>query len=67
MARNQITELEVNNKAKMALENVIEMNLERDDYFETFCEELTMMKVNEEIYDYGELFEQALLQKGLIS
>lgn len=43
------------------------MNIPKDDYFENFCEELEMMEVNEEIYDYGELFEQALLQKNLIS
>lgn len=67
MTKNQIIELEVNEKAKIALENVIEMNIPKDDYFENFCEELEMMEVNEEIYDYGELFEQALLQKNLIS
>lgn len=67
MGKNQMTELSVNRNAKMALDNVIKMGLERDGYFEAFCEDLEMMKVNEEIYDYGELFEQALLQKGLIS
>ena len=67
MDKNQMTELKVNENTKMALDNVIEMGLEKDKYFEAFCEELKMMEVNEEIYDYGELFEQALLQKGLIS
>lgn len=27
--------------------------------FESFCEELETLKVNEEIYDYGELFSNA--------
>ena len=67
MGKNQMTELDVNRKAKMALQNVIEMGLETEENFEIFCEELEMMKVNEEIYDYGELFEQALLQKGSTS
>ena len=63
MGKNQMTELDVNRKAKMALQNVIEMELDIEENFETFCEELEMMGVNEDIYDYGELFKQASLQR----
>lgn len=43
MTKNQIIELEVNEKAKVALENVIEMNIPEDDYFENSFEGLEMM------------------------
>lgn len=67
MARNQITELTVNGKAIKALEITLQMDIKMEDQFETFCDELEKLNVNEEIYDYGELFEQALLQKGIIT
>lgn len=67
MAKNQITELDVNEKALKALESTLQMDIKMEDQFEAFCDELEKLDVNEEIYDYGELFEQALLQKGIIS
>lgn len=64
--KNQLTELHVNEQSKKALQTVIEMKIERDDYLEAFCEQLEIMEVNEEIYDYGELFKQALLQANIV-
>lgn len=52
-------------EARKALEIIIDRGIEKEEYFEAFCVELEKLGVDES-KDYGELFEQALLEKELV-
>lgn len=54
---------EVHQKALKAIDKVIASNVTKNKYFDKFCE---FLDVDEDMSDYGELFENAAFERGLM-